>query len=146
MTRSNTSKPRVESIPWSGLSEKMKAFCREYVATGEARESYLRVYNSTNKNVANVESYRMLKREDIQAYIAHLNKPKEQKAINEKEKKREVLWEIINNPNSTNGDKCRAMEVLCKIDGDFVNISKQIVEQENKLEDLSVEELKKLVQ
>ena len=39
----------------------------------------------------------------------------------EREKKRAVLWDIIN--TGDNNDKCRAMDILNKMDSEYVNVN-----------------------
>ena len=63
----------------------------------------------------------LLKRADINEYIKALNIPNENKAISEREKKRAVLWEIIN--TGDNNDKCRAMDILNKMDAEYINVN-----------------------
>ena len=57
------------------LTQKQKNFCYNIVSGLNGIESYMQAYNSKNKNVANVESTKLLKREDITSYINELNKP-----------------------------------------------------------------------
>ena len=68
---------------------------------------------------------KLLDREDIQTRIKDLRKPLElqakTQALTEREKKRAVLWEIIN--TGDNNDKCRAMDILNKMDAEYVNVN-----------------------
>ena len=106
----------------SGLTEKMKAFAREYYNNGgNGTEAYLVAYNTDSRTTAQRESSLLLKRADINEYIKALNIPNENKAISEREKKRAVLWEIIN--NGDNNDKCRAMDILNKMDAEYINVN-----------------------
>ena len=106
----------------SGLTEKMKAFAREYYNNGgNGTEAYLVAYNTDSRTTAQRESSLLLKRADINEYIKALNIPNENKAISEREKKRAVLWEIIN--TGDNNDKCRAMDILNKMDAEYINVN-----------------------
>lgn len=57
------------------LTGKQKEFCRCIVSGMTGIDSYMTAYNSNNKNVANVESVKLLKRDDITSYIKKLNQP-----------------------------------------------------------------------
>jgi phage terminase small subunit len=58
-----------------GLTGKQQKFCECIVKGMTGIDSYMTAYNSNNKNVANVESTKLLKRDDITAYIKELYKP-----------------------------------------------------------------------
>lgn len=106
----------------SGLTEKMKLFAREYYQNGgNGTEAYLTAYNTDSRTTASRESWVLLQREDINEYIRTLNLPSENKAISEREKKRAVLWNIIE--TGDNNDKCRAMDILNKMDAEYLNIN-----------------------
>jgi len=125
------------------LTEKMKAFCREYFTNGgNGTQAYLTAYDGNSDTSAAIESSRLLARDDIQEYLAALNKPIEQKAISEREKKRRVLWEIIE--NGDNNDKCRAMDILNKMDAEYTNININKTESTVNLDNLDLDALKTL--
>jgi phage terminase small subunit len=135
-------------MPSYRLTEKMKNFCREYVGNGgKAGEAYMAAYDSQSPVSANVESTKLLRREDIQGYIADLRKPLEivaiTTALTEREQKRQVLWDIINNAES-NADKCRAMDILNKMDNEYININRNIEDNSALISDLDDEVLRKL--
>ena len=106
----------------AGLTEKMKLFAQEYYKNGgNGTEAYLIAYNTESRTTAQRESSLLLKRSDINEYLKALNLPNENKAITEREKKRAVLWDIIN--TGDNNDKCRAMDILNKMDSEYVNVN-----------------------
>lgn len=106
----------------SGLTEKMKAFAREYYNNGgNGTEAYLIAYNTDSRTTAQRESSLLLRRSDINEYLKTLNLPNENKAISERDRKRRVLWDIIE--NGDNNDKCRAMDILNKMDAEYLNIN-----------------------
>lgn len=110
------------------LTEKMKAFAREYYKNGgNGTEAYLIAYDTDNRTTASRESWVLLQRDDITEYIRTLNIPSEKKAITERERKRQVLWEIIE--NGDNNDKCRALDILNKMDSEYVTVNRNIEEQ-----------------
>ena len=130
----------------NGLTEKMKAFCRAYYANnGNATQAYLTAYNSDNPVNASIEGSKLLKRDDIQEYLHTLNKPLEKKAQNEREKKRQWLWDMINNPSVSESDRLRAMDILNKMDSEYININRNIDESESVISDIDSKTLLKLV-
>lgn len=131
------------------LTEKQKEFCREYVRnSGNGTQAYLHAYDSNSETAASIESSKLLKREEIIDYIATLNKPIEEQAINtaitEREKKRTFLWNMINNPATSDSDKLRAMDILNKMDSEYININKTI-EDKPEISHLDTDTLIKLV-
>lgn len=129
----------------SGLTEKMKAFAREYYNNGgNGTEAYLIAYDTDSRTTAQRESSLLLKRADINEYIKALNLPNEIKAISEREKKRAVLWEIIN--TGDNNDKCRAMDILNKMDSEYANININHNENSVDLKSIDLAALKSLTE
>ena len=127
------------------LTEKQKNFCREYFSNGgNGTQAYLAAYDSTSEVSAGIEASRLLKQENIQEYLASLNKPLNDRAISEREKKRSILWEFINNPSVSDGDRLRAMDLLNKMDAEYININKNIDENKSDITHLDIEALKKL--
>lgn len=57
------------------LTGKQKAFCKCIVEGKTNIDSYMTAYDCNNYNTANVESTKLLKRDDITAYIQELYKP-----------------------------------------------------------------------
>ena len=130
------------------LTEKQKAFCREYVANGgNGTEAYLTAYDSQNRTVASNEASKLLKREDITEYLVTLNAPTEAKAKSEREKKRRILWDGIEQckRDGNHSGVARYMELLCKMDGDFTDIMKPTDEKTADIINLDTDTLLKLV-
>ena len=124
----------------NGLTEKMKAFCREYFNNGgNGTEAYLAAYNTTNRTTASRESFELLKRKDINEYLKVLNIPQENKAISEREKKRTWLWNMIENATN-DSDKIRAMDILNKMDSEYINIQR-IEKDETLIQELDTDKL-----
>lgn len=106
----------------NGLTEKMKQFAREYYTNGgNGTEAYLTAYNTTNRVTASREAHELLKRSDINEYLKALNIPQENKAISERQKKRQWLWDMIDNPNTKDSDRLTAMNILNKMDAEYIN-------------------------
>lgn len=127
------------------LTEKMKSFCREYFANGgNGTKAYLVAYDTTSEVTAANEASILLKRADINEYIKTLNIPLENKAISEREKKRSVLWAMIDNPATSDSDRCRALDILNKMDMEYVNINRNIDDNSN-LENIDTSKLLQFV-
>ncbi len=127
------------------LTEKMKSFCREYVANnGNGTQAYLTAYDGKSETSAAIEASKLLRRDDITDYISALNRPMENRIQNEREKKRAVLWEIIE--NGDNNDKCRAMDILNKMDAEYMNINVNRNESTVNLDTLDLNALKNIAE
>ena len=55
------------------LTDKQKAFCKQYIKLENATEAYKKAYNCT-PNTANSNGSKLLAREDIKAYIEELSR------------------------------------------------------------------------
>ena len=131
------------------LTPKQMKFCQGIASGLSQKDAYISAYDTDEKSAtAYVESSKLMLREDIREYIKTLQKPIEEcakvTAISEREKKRAVLWSIINDPISSNADKCRALDILNKMDTEYMNINKNITDTESSIDALDVETLKKL--
>lgn len=111
------------------LTAKQEKFCQNIVKGMTYKDAYIDAYNSKgcDQNAYN-EGSKLMLREDIQQRVKVLSKPLEeiaqQQALTEREKKRAVLWNIIN--TGSPADQCRAMDILNKMDMEYtqVNITK----------------------
>ena len=126
------------------LTPKQEKFCQCIVSGMSGKESYITAYDTKgNDNTVYVESTRLLDREDIQARIKALSKPLETKAIasalSEREKKRAWLWSMIENATN-DSDKIRAMDILNKMDSEYINIQR-IEKDETPISELDTNKL-----
>lgn len=125
------------------LTEKQKAFCREYFANGgNGTQAYLAAYDSKSEVSAAVEASRMLGKDEIRDYLDSLNKPKEEQARTERERKRAVLWNIIE--TGDDNAKCRALDILNRMDSEYININRNIDEQKTDISGIDLDKLKQL--
>lgn len=130
----------------NGLTEKQKAFCREYVRNkGNGTQAYLAAYNSNSETAASIESSKLLRRDDITDYIVALNKPMENIVQNEREKKRNILWSFIHDTTKSDSDRLKAMDLLNKMDSEYINITRDITEEKTEINNLDTHTLLKLV-
>lgn len=128
------------------LTEKQKAFCREYVRnSGNGTQAYLKAYDGKSETAASIESSKLLRRDNITEYIATLNKPLENRIQSEREKKRQFLWDMIENTSTSDTDRLRAMDILNKMDAEYININRNIEEKQTSITRLDTAMLEKLV-
>lgn len=132
----------------NGLTEKMKVFAREYYKNGgNGTEAYITAYNTENRVTASREAHELLKRSDILEYIKALNIPQENKAISERQKKRTILWEELENARTQQDHNAvaRYMDILNKMDSEYINTTR--IESDNKtvINGLSTETLQQLI-
>ena len=121
------------------LTPKQEKFCQCIVSGMSGKDSYITAYDCNSDNTAYQESYILLQREDIKEYIATLKKPIEEKVISEREKKRAWLWDMINNA-ANDSDKIRAMDILNKMDSEYINIQR-IEKDETPISELDTNKL-----
>ena len=131
------------------LTPKQEKFCRCIVSGMSAKDSYMESYDSKSERTAYNEGNKLLMRDDITERIKELSIPvknhAQNVAVSEREKKREVLWSIVEAPDSSYGDKCRALDLLNKMDAEYININKTIDDTHDKLDTLDIDALKALV-
>ena len=134
------------------LTPKMMNFCDAYLKNGgKATEAYIASYNWEGKEAgAQVEASRLLARDDIQAYIMKLRKPVEKavkrKIINEREYKKDVIKERLEACIARDDDAgaARWMEIWNKMDGEYVNITRDITDTDAMVKDLDTATLQLL--
>lgn len=131
----------------NGISPKMKDFCHAYLECGNVAKAYLSAYDTTNETVASVEGSKLLRRDDIREYIAKLNAPTVNRIISEREKKRNILWKGIERciAKEDESGAARYMDILNKMDSEYVNINRNIDDPGEKLSTLTTEQLKELL-
>ncbi len=127
-------------------------FCQEYFKTGNGTQAYLTAYNSESPKSAQIEASRLLDREDVQEYLKQLRKPVEKavkrKIINEREYKKKIIQERLEACVARDDDAgaARWMEIWNKMDGEYININKDITERETDIKNLDSDILMKLAQ
>lgn len=132
----------------TGVTQKMKAFCFAYARTGNATEAYLEAYNTTNKAIAQQEGSKLLHRDDVTAFLKEINKPTINKIVNERDRKRNILWKGIERciAKEDESGAARYMDILNKMDAEYVNINRNIEDSGEKLSGLDIDQLKALVE
>ena len=128
------------------LTEKQEKFCQCIVSGMSGKDSYYAAYDTVcNENTASREAMKLLEREDVQARLTELRKPLENhartQALTERERKRAVLWEIIQ--TGDDNAKCRALDILNKMDAEYININHNI-EEKTDISHIDIDKLKQL--
>lgn len=132
------------------LTVKQMRFCEEYLKLGNATQAYLAAYDSNSPTSAQIEASRLLARDDIQEYIIKLRRPIEKavkrKIINEREYKKKLIQERIDECVERGDDAAiaRYLEIWNKMDGEYVNINKDITERDAEIQNLDNETLMRL--
>ena len=133
------------------LTSKQEKFCRNIVAGMTGKDAYKDAYNTAaSDQVIRNEANKLLQRDDITEKIKELQKPLQNHArntyISEREKKRNILWQFINDENKSDSDRLKALDLLNKMDAEYININKDITEDKTNIEHLDNVTLLKLVQ
>ena len=134
------------------LTQKQMNFCKAYIENGgNGTQAYLTAYDSNSPSSATIEASRMLDREDIQEYLVKLRKPIEKavkrKIINEREYKKKLIQERIEECIERGDDAAiaRYIEIWNKMDGEYVNINKDITDHDAEIKQLDTATLLQLV-
>jgi hypothetical protein len=134
------------------LTSKQENFCINIVAGMNGKDSYMAAYqNKSNDNTAYKESMKLLSRSDIQDRIKELRKPLElqaqTKALTERDKKKAIIWEELDNAREQQDHVAiaRYLDILNKMDQEYININKDISEDKTNIESLDTDTLSKLI-
>lgn len=127
------------------LTFKQSAFCREYISNkGNATQAYLATYGTTDYSTASTESSLLLQRDDIQAEIKRLTEPDTEKQKSERERIKDTLWAIINNADEKTENRCRAMDILNRMNAEYIQRTKDESEP-NTFDTMALDALKSLL-
>ena len=126
------------------LTPKQEKFCQCIVSGMCGKDAYIAAYDHHGGDrTAYNESNILLKRNDITKRIKELQVPLINHAINtaisEREKIKNKLWQIIDNSDSNDSDRIRAMDILNKMNAEYINI--QRVEHDNSMETVDTDKL-----
>ena len=117
------------------------------------KDAYKKAYNTNAKDTTiNQEVIKLLKKDEIQDHIKTLQKPLEIKAqsqaLSNRERKQAIIWEEIENARQQQDHAAiaRYLDILNKMDQEYININKDISEDKTNIENLDNTTLLKLVQ
>ena len=124
------------------LTYKQAAFCREYVSNGgNATQAYIAAYDTTNTDTANTEGWQLLLLPQVKAEIDRLVKPCEPAAMSERERVKDKLWGIINDPGEKTENICRAMDILNRMNAEYIQRTENTTESTVKLDREAIDTL-----
>ena len=109
--------------PNRALTDKESRFVDEYIATsGNQTVAYLRAYDiNCDRVIAANEGKEILKRPAVARELQARIKPYRDSLAEEERLCRDTLYAIINSPNSSANDKCRAIDILNRMACRYVN-------------------------
>jgi phage terminase small subunit len=132
------------------LTEKQKNFCRNIVSGMNNAEAYIQAYNSKAQlQTAYNEAYKLMLKDDIQAYIKHLSKPLEEvtqiTTLNARQEQINFIKERIDICKAKDDEQSiiRYTEILNKLYGLYKD-TEQEEKQENTVNTLDTATLIKL--
>lgn len=133
------------------LTQKQENFCNALVSGMTVKDAYYHAYDTNcSEQVAYNEGSKLLKNERIQARLEVLRKPLESHAqtvaLSDREKKRKFLWDVIENNDMDMNNRLRAVDLLNKMDAEYVNINKNIDDTSSSLTALDTDALRQLLQ
>lgn len=130
------------------LTQKQRNFAQEYLRCGNATEAYLFAYDTTNRDIAQRESKLLLKVPHIVQYMEEINKPIAEKIISDREKKRAILWEGIQRciDKEDESGAARYMDILNKMDMEYINVNRNIVDPAESIAKLDTNQLLQLLE
>lgn len=102
------------------LTQKQKLFANEYILTGNASQSYKKVYDCSDR-VANVNSARMLVNASIKKYIEELNIKMDNNKIADMIEVKEFWTETLRSKEVERKDRLKASEYLAKTNAAFMD-------------------------
>lgn len=101
------------------LNQRQERFC-EFVVAGESQtEAYLKAGFKVPRGDARKHAARLMTNDGVKARIDELRAPQTRKALLSKDRKREWLRDIIENPGEKTQDRLRALELDAKLAGHF---------------------------
>lgn len=127
------------------MTPKQEKFCQCIVSGMSGKDAYITAYhNNSNNNTAYREAMKLLDRDDVQSRIKELRKPLElqakTQALSERDKIKDKLWEIINGTDTNDSDRLRAMDILNKMNSEYINIQR-IEKEDTSISDLDTGKL-----
>ena len=125
------------------LNVRQKAFCEFYVASGNATESAIKA--GYREQTARVTASKILTKANIQEYVKELQEKAKTSRIMTAIERREFLTELIKNRNEKAADRLKALDILNKMDGEYMEKIQMTGEiKTNPFKELTLEELKRI--
>lgn len=103
----------------SPLKPRQLRFCELIVGGASATSAYKQAGYVGKGNTAESTASKLLRNPKVQARIAELRKPITKKILMSKDRKREILRDMVENPATKPADMLRAIEIDAKLAGHF---------------------------
>ena len=123
------------------LNNNQIIFCREYVKNGRnATKAYMVANPDCTEESAMASASRLLRNVKINKYIKELQDKAESKDIMTTIQKKEFLTKmILDDPGANRNDRLKALDILNKMDGEYVEKIKAEVDITNLVVDIEDE-------
>lgn len=135
------------------LTAKQRKFCENIVSGMSGKDAYINAYDTkASDQVIRNESNKLLSRDDITEHIEVLRKPLQNHfnntVISEREQRKQLINERILDCVNRDDDAAiaRYMDILNKMDGEYVNINKNIEEHTHDIQNVDTTTLLRLVE
>jgi len=103
------------------VTKRQEKFCVEFVRCGNATEAYKAAgYTTQSDNAAAVNASKMLRNTKVQDKIRELSQKANEGKIMNATERREVLSEIVRSNAESTQDRIRALDVMNKMDGLYI--------------------------
>lgn len=103
------------------MERKQSKFCLEFLRTGNATESYKAAgYTPRSDAVAAVCASQLLRKPNVQEYLAKLRKDLDKEIIADAFERRVKLTAILRNPDNSTSDTIKAIDTLNRMDGLYI--------------------------
>ncbi len=104
------------------MERKQAKFCLEFLRTGNATEAYKAAgYTPRSDAVAAVCASQLLRKPNIQEYLAKLRKDLDKEIVADIFERRVKLTAILRNPDNSTSDTIKAIDTLKRMDGIYVS-------------------------
>ncbi|MFV0249662.1 MAG: terminase small subunit [Bacilli bacterium] len=134
----------------ANLTEKQKAFCEEYAANGcNGIKAYKKIYNCGEKSAQDNAS-RLIGIDRVSEYIQELRAEIKDEAILTSIQRQVILSNMVRDNKDTKiADKIRAIDLLNKMDGQYIEKKAISIDTdwflENPFDGLTTEELRNVI-
>lgn len=104
------------------LTAKQEKFVQNLVKGMSQREAYKNSYNAVNMKDETIDNNasKLFKNNEISTRYNELIKEAEDKAIMTAKERKIWLTELINSPNASNTDRLKALDLLNKMGGEYI--------------------------
>ena len=104
------------------MTEKQKRFADYYIETGNASESYRRVYKGCTKDEAiRANASRLLTKDNVKQYIQERNASLDENRIANMKEVKEFWTNLLRDIESDVKDRLKASEYIAKTNGAFLD-------------------------